>query len=482
MDPRIIRAVVLAISLCLVRTSFAQQSKPAQPLTDSLRAMFEVHQFLQAQISPDGRQVAWVESLPGPDGAPSSNAAIYVANLASPASPRRITADTAETAHEEHDFAWSADSQRFAFLSDAQTPGQLQLFVADAAAGPARQLTQVKGFLSAPAWSSDGKTIALLFTENATRPSGPLVAETPDEGLVSDDFLEQRLTLVDTTTGRTRQISAPDLYVYEFDWSPDSQRLVITAAHGNGDNNWYVAGLYTIAAASGSMNPVVEKPGMQIAGPRWSPDGKQITFIGGLMSDEPVPGGDVYIVSAAGESKRDLTSGMNATADSLTWSPDSRSLVVAGIADGQVWLARVEVEGKISTLWTRAENTAQGPFVPDISVARDGKTSAVIRQSFDSPPEVWAGETGNWKQITRRNADLKPAWGQAKSLHWKSDGFDVQGWLLYPRDFDPSKSYPLVVDVHGGPSRAHLPNWPDRWSYARALPAAGYFLLLPNPR
>jgi Tol biopolymer transport system component len=354
MNSRIVKAVVLAIGLCAaVQTSLAQKSKPEPPVRDALAAMFDVHQFLQAQISPDGKQTAWVESLPGPGGAPSSNSAIYVANLASPALPKRITAASGEAAHEEHDIAWSADSKRIAFLSDARTPGQLQLFIADAAGVSAKQLTHLKGFLSGPAWSPNGKTIALLFTENATRSSGPLVAETPDEGVVSDEFLEQRLTLVDPTTGRSRQISAADMYVYEFDWSPDSQRLVITAAHGNGDNNWYIAGLYTVAAASGSLKPVAEKPGMQIADPRWSPDGSEIAFIGGLMSDEPVPGGDVYIASVAGESKRNLTSGMKATADSLTWLPDSRSLILAGIADGQVSLDRLELDGTRSTLWSR---------------------------------------------------------------------------------------------------------------------------------
>ena len=56
------------------------------------------------------------------------------------------------------------------------------------------------------------------------------------------------------------------------------------------------------------------------------------------------------------------------------------------------------------------------------------------------------------KQITHYNDDLKPSWGKAESVEWKNDGFDVQGWLLYPADYDPAKKYPLIVKVHGGPS------------------------------
>ena len=110
-----------------------------------------------------------------------------------------------------------------------------------------------------------------------------------------------------------RQISPADMYVYEFDWAPDSKRLVITAAHGNGDDNWYIAGLFKIDASSGAMADVIAKPGMQIGVPKWSPDGKTIAFIGGLMSDEPIVGGDVYLVPEEGGSARNITSNMHQT-------------------------------------------------------------------------------------------------------------------------------------------------------------------------
>src|SRR5229473_2892547 len=104
------------------------------------------------------------------------------------APPRRISAGVADSLHAEGSVAWSPDSQEIAFLSDAAKKGQLQLYVTNAAGGAARMLTNVKGFLSTPGWSPDGKTITLLFTENATRASGPLVAETPETGEIKDAF------------------------------------------------------------------------------------------------------------------------------------------------------------------------------------------------------------------------------------------------------------------------------------------------------
>ena len=113
--------------------------------------------------------------------------------------------------------------------------------------------------------------------------------------------------------------------------------------------------------------------------------------------------------------------------------------------------------GGEKTVHTFAGHVSAGGYGIAVSLSADGQTSAAVQQSFDTPPEVWAGKLGAWKQITHKNASLRPAWGKSVSLHWKTDIGTVQGWLTYPRDFDPAKKYPLVVCVHGGPSAAVTP-------------------------
>ena len=147
--------------------------------------------------------------------------------------------------------------------------------------------------------------------------------------------------IVDPATRTVQQISPTDMYVYEFDWAPDSKRLVVTAAHGNGDDNWYFAGLFAIDAASGTMRDVLAKPGMQIAIPRWSPDGGKIAFIGGLMSDEAIVGGNVFIVPTAGGSARNLTPEMKASASWLAWASDSKKIRIAQYVDGASGIGEV---------------------------------------------------------------------------------------------------------------------------------------------
>jgi dipeptidyl aminopeptidase/acylaminoacyl peptidase len=456
------------------------QEKVATRFDDAVEAMFGVHEFQQAEVSPDGKRIAWVESIPGNDSSPATGLTIYAAELTTPESPIRITAGDGKSVFEDRDVAWSPSSDRLVFLSDAGQPGQLQLWIADATSGASRQITHLRGHLAQPSWSPDGKTVGLLFTEESASAAAARPENAPE--VVSEGFSEQRVALVDPVTGTVRQISPADMYVYEFDWAPDSRRMVVTSVRGSGSNNWWIANLFVLDASSGAMQPILDQPRMQVGMPRWAPDNSRIAFIGGLMSDQPVVGGDAYVVPATGGVARNLTAEMKMTANSITWAQDSGSLFFGGISGGQTVIETLSLDGKLSNIWTGAERIAPGRFNPRISLSRDGKVSGAIRQSFAAPPEVWAGPIGKWKQITHRNEALRSAWGKAENLHWTTDIGEVQGWLVYPRNFDPTKKYPMVVDVHGGPAAAALPSWPGRRAFSFALPSLGYFLLLPNPR
>jgi dipeptidyl aminopeptidase/acylaminoacyl peptidase len=470
------------------RLEAVEKPQAASPIHAVEKTLFATHEFKQAVISPDGKRVAWVEILIGHNGAPSGNTAIYVSEIEGKEAPKRLRAGVGAADHEETNVAWSADSKRIVFLSDAAKAGQRQLYVANVggaagSAGAAKKLTSVKGFLDKPAWSPDGKTIAVLFTENATRASGPLVAETPETGEIKDAFFEQRLAVVHVASGKLRQISPADTYIYEYDRSPDGLKFAVTAALGNGDNNWWVAELYTLEGTSGLMKSIY-KPKLQIANPVWSPDGERVAFIEGLMSDAGLTGGDIHTVSASGGEAENVTPDMKASASWLAWTADKKIVFGQWVA-GDTGIAIVDPEKKKrETLWRGGEylTAVEGGHCPTLSVTKDGKTIAIVRQSYSAAPEVWAGRVDEWKQITHRNEGLARAWGEAKSIQWKSGGHELQGWLLYPKDFDATKKYPLVVSVHGGPSWATPSQWLTPHNYAAALAGAGYFVLSPNPR
>jgi dipeptidyl aminopeptidase/acylaminoacyl peptidase len=93
---------------------------------------------------------------------------------------------------------------------------------------------------------------------------------------------------------------------------------------------------------------------------------------------------------------------------------------------------------------------------------------------------VWAGPIGQWRQITKINGNVEPIWGDARNVHWNNGDLTIQGWLVAPAKVEPGKKYPLIISVHGGPSSACSPRWLTNEN--AILPAAGYYLLCPNPR
>jgi dipeptidyl aminopeptidase/acylaminoacyl peptidase len=464
-------ALSVAAGAAVMSASPAAQA-PARSIVSLLDTLDRVRAFHDTAISPDGRRVAWVEDVSVAEG----TTAIYMRAVNDePARALSITASNDGRGHHEDGIAWSPDGHTLAFCSDAgPTGGQQQIYVIDVDSGtPAHRVTGVKGQLAQPKWSPDGRTLAVLFVAGSTQATGALVAYTPDAGVVGEVLEEQRIAIVDPATHAVREVSPANMFVYDYDWSPDGKAFAAEAVEGSGTNNYWIAQLYVVDAGSGKTTSIW-KPPLQIAGPRWSPDGRSIAVIHGIMSDEGSTGGDIFIVPSAGGAAKNVTPNLEGSARALAWRPDGR-IIFNEYIDGKSALVTVGGGGGArSTVWSAPQQVTLA------SVASRAESAAAVVQSFQQAPEVYAGPLGAWAPQTAINAAIKPLWGDVKSLHWPSDKFQVQGWLVYPANFDPARKYPLVVSVHGGPSSANVPSWPSRWN--AVLPGSGYFLLLPNPR
>jgi dipeptidyl aminopeptidase/acylaminoacyl peptidase len=465
---------ILALASALLFTQ-----APPRSIGTLLDTLDRVRGFRETAISPDGRRVAWVQDVSTAD----DTTAIHVRTIgAPPAETRAVAASDDGRAHRDSGIAWAPDGHTLAFLSDAASPGQQQLYVTDLDGhGPVRPLTSVKGQIAQPKWSPDGRQIAVLFVAGSTQATGALVAYKPDAGVVGDVEEEQRIAVVDVASGAVREVSPANMFVYDYDWSPDGQAFAAEAVEGSGTNNYWIAQLYTVRAETGETTSIW-KPPLQIAGPRWSPDGRSIAVIHGIMSDEGSTGGDIYVVPvrqaqggpAAGGAAKNVTPNLEGSARALAWRADGR-IVFQEYVDGASAIVTVGATGGARSIaWSAPQH------VTSASMTASGDAAAAVVQSFQNAPEVYAGPVGAWTVQTSVNAAIKPLWGEVKSLHWASDKYQVQGWLVYPANFDPAKKYPLVVSVHGGPSSANFPSWPQRWN--AVLPGSGYFLLLPNPR
>jgi dipeptidyl aminopeptidase/acylaminoacyl peptidase len=480
-------AAFSSILLCAATAVTASESMELPSLADTMAEVASATNYTEAAISPDARWVSWTQSTHANGQVASVGSAIYLVSVAHPQEVTEVSAAGTSKSEpsrvlQEKSVAWARDSASVAFLSDAEKAGQLQLYVMRLGDHSIRQLTHLKGFLAAPGWSPDGKRIAFLFTENAARAAGPLEAVPQETGVIGRQFLEQRIATVDLDSGVVKQISPADLYVYEYDWSPNGSTFAVTAAHGSGDNNWYVAEIYLVDCNSGAAHSIL-KSDMQIAVPRWSSDGRRIAFIGGLMSDESIASGDLYVIPAAGGLPSNLTPRSPGSTFWFAWLPKSQGIVLADALDGATGLIEVNSHtGGFRTLWQGAETiSGPGDFAFGLSLAADGKTTAIIRRSFSKPSSVWVGKVGDWRPVTR--LDWKaPPWGDAENVRWANDGFSIQGWLIPPPMIEAGRTYPMVVWVHGGPAWLKAPGWASQLDYATLLASQGYYVFFPNPR
>src|SRR5689334_24550010 len=211
------------------------------------------------------------------------------------------------------------------------------------------------------------------------------MAALPTTGIIDTAIHNQRIAILDVATGQLRQVSPPNLHVYDYDWSPDDKTFVATAAPGPGDNNWWIAQIYTIDVAEGDATSIY-KPALQVAVPRWSPDGKAVAFIEGLMSDEGSHGGDLFTIAADGQKLSNRTKDRKTSITSLFWQNPNR-IIVTEIVGGGIAISELTfrqsgsdlADNLARTIWQAPEHLHAFGNFPNFAVSKDGKFAAAVR-------------------------------------------------------------------------------------------------------
>ncbi|MES2390714.1 MAG: S9 family peptidase [Acidobacteriota bacterium] len=482
---RFARISILAASVVLLLPALQAQTTPspatAAPPARAGRGM-RFPGPSSVAMSPDGATIAW--TLRGREGA--------TLHLTSSTNPdpalEKIITPNGATACGNTDPVWSADSNWLAFTSTCtskqEKPGQEEIFVWSRASGEVKQLTHLIGNINQAAFSPDGKTLAFLFVENATRGANALEAMKPWAGVIGEDGLEiQRVWAVDLATGAGAWLTPAALHIYEFNWAPDSRQIAYIAAAPPGTNNWWVAKLYKQEASLKSQPKVVLDPntthaalhGLQIAVPRWSPDGSKIAVIGGLMSDQGSTGGDVWVVPSKGGEPTDVTPDIDGTPTFEAWLSDKE---IGFVEDrrGHTWTVDYDaIHHSQIAANDLGEVSLSGGTIKNAVVLSKACDFAFVMSGPTKGAEVFTDIKNKVTQLTHLSQGTRPG-PKFESIEWENEGFHVQGWLTYPKDYDPSKKYPLIVEVHGGPSASAGPRPETMWS------DLGYFVLNPNPR
>ncbi len=456
--------------------ALATNGGPAEVAAQDPSASRLVHRFLEVVIAPNGTYVASVEGDSPPGGSSPDIRDLVVRRVADGAETHVALPCGRVPQCWPSAPAWSPDSRHLSFALRTPSTHSYAVYDVTVAGANLTRLLSFSGTIADLKYSSEGR-LALLAVESARKEVGATEAGVAVAGDLDEARPGQRIaTLVD---GALRWESPPNLFVYQYDWRPGGAGFVGTAAPGDGDNNWWTAKIY--AFAPGGEARVLYQPvdlRQQLADPTVSRDGKTVAFIAGIMSDLVSTGGDVYSVDLESGAALNMTPTIRATGTSLAWSCQGklRAALLAGDQQQIVELGTGRSALTPRLLWSGTA-TLHGEYA-GASWACPSETLATAYESYTQPPEIRVGHLGKWRDLTHVNAGMTARF-EARSLVWRNDGFNVQGWLLLP--LHATGRVPLVTVLHGGPAAASRPSFSGP-SLRTALIQRGWAVFYPNPR
>jgi dipeptidyl aminopeptidase/acylaminoacyl peptidase len=360
-----------------------------------------------------------------------------------------------------------------------------RLIVADPAAGQAGWAEhRLPVFAEQVTWTADGLVVLAADpgADTASLTSGkPLAGEAEDPVVARAAAGWRRLWRVDAATGTAAPVSPEDLAVWEFAPIPGGGAVVVGSADPS-EAGWYHSSLIVLDAA-GQRTRVLRESPWQLSSPTVSPDGQRVAYVEGWASDRGLLAGEVQL------------SGLDGTGTGTP--PTSPSPFIADVdvtwlswsADGRLWLAGWHhlgtawgwADGADVTAQTENASCLNSRWHPEVVPLPDG-TVLTTRSTPELPPEVvrlrHGGEAVPWTSLNARLAGSRNL--RVRELRWKAaDGTEIEGLLAEPAG-SARGPVPLVADIHGGPSLAWHHSWDLPW--AEVLTAAGYAVLLANPR
>jgi len=432
------------------------------------------------RISPDGRYVAYqVQETNWEDNAFETE--IWIA-VTSTGDRYQLTNAKKSSSNPQ----WSPDSKRIAFVSDRD--GKRQLYLIAPNGGEALQLTTLETGVNGFAWSSDGRRIAFTAADPETKARKDRKEKYGEFEVVQDDYTFAHLWMIDVPADlkekkieAVRLTNGSDYSVNAFSWSPDSSRIAFSAAKNPDISMSGTNDVYVLTVADKSIKRIVDAKGPD-SNPVWSPDGRQIAY-------QTANGREFYyytnsyiaVIPAAGGAARVLTGIFDESPGLLDWSPDG--IYFNGLQKTSSALFRLNpATGAIEQVSAPA-----GFGASQFSFTSDFKQAAFVGAGANDYPEVYVSSTKSFqpRKLTAMSEQMKDLrLARREVIQWKStDGTTIEGVLIKPAGFDPSKKYPLLVVIHGGPTGVDTPVVrADRYYPIEMFAAKGALILRPNYR
>ncbi|MGH9823936.1 MAG: S9 family peptidase, partial [Blastocatellia bacterium] len=457
--------------------AFINVAARAQQKTDRLTPMdmFNIQYVADPQISPDGHKIVYVRRF-NDVMTDKGYSNLWIIDFDGGGNRPLTTGN-----YSDNSPLWSPDGTRIIFVSNRD--GKPQIYLRWMDTGQTAKITNLEFSPSGIAWSPDGKSVAFVsMTPTAppkvgTMPAAPAGAKWEPPARVYDSLIyrfngigylphaSEQLFVIPADGGTPHQLTSGD---HPFGgiggfsqpqpvWTPDG-KYIVTSANRRPDYEYEPldSDIYQFSVEDGSVKALTARHGPDNS-PAISPDGQHIAYTG---FDEHFLGYEVnhlYVMNRDGSGSHQLATSLDRDIQEPTWASDGSGLYFVYDDQGDTKLGFCTLDGSVKTL---ADHLGSGGSAygggAAFTIARNGNF-AVTRTSPSDPGNIFVGTIGNssTRIITNVNEGLfaQRKLGQVEEIWYNSsvDQRKVEGWIIKPPDFDPSKKYPFIIEIHGGP-------------------------------
>ena len=474
----------LGVVAALAVPTMTAQSRETRKL--QLDDFFNIESVSNPRISPDGTQIVytrgWVDKVND-----RRSSALWI--MTPDGSKNRFLTNGSGA-------IWSPDGTRIAFTREGEPNGsQIWVRWMDAE-GATTQITHLDQSPSNLQWAPDGKSIAftMLVPKRETwpirmpsRPEGakwieaPRIVESLTYRADRQGFIDQGLDqifLVPAEGGTPRQLTEGPHDYSAFSLTPDGKEVVFSAGRGqNWEREYRQTDVYALNVATGALRQLTSRSGPDTS-PVISPDGRWIAYLGYDYTTDTYIDNEMYVMGINGSGMRHMTPKFDRSPQDLTWAPDSSGIYFTADDSGSRNLHLAPLDGPITTVTKGVHLITLG------DLNKSGQAVGTLT-SFHKPGDIISFSLSNpgvLKQLTHVNDDVlsQVKLGDVEEIWYSSlDNYKIQGWLMKPPDFDPSKKYPLMLSIHGGPHAMYGVGFNFGW---QEHAANGYLVLYVNPR
>tara|TARA_B100001057_G_scaffold195942_1_gene196652 strand:- start:2843 stop:4849 length:2007 start_codon:yes stop_codon:yes gene_type:complete len=478
----------LILIILIIPNLYSQSNKIFKPLD-----VFDLEYVSNMQISPDGTQVLYQRNFK--DIMTDKNYSnIWIINFDG-TDNRPITTGNRNDVSP----SWSNLGDKFIFKSNVEKNSQIYLY--DLENKSIQKLSNFNKSIGSVSWSKDDKYLSFTsFVENEKdklikmpkKPKGAKWNNPPVEitdlnyKYDSSGFRKPGVVQVFTLPidgGTPRQVTYLKKNAGNPIWLSNNEIVFSANLNDDSEINPTNSEIYLLDLETGKHKQLTDRVGPDFS-PIISNDRNKIAYLG---FDEKLLGfqqNSIYIMSLDGSKKTKIPLDIDRNISNINWSGDDKKIFFQYDDQGMTKMGSTNIKGRFESIIDEIGGLSYGrPYSGGSYSISKNERYAFTYGNVHNPSDLATGYKGSKNRLTNLNRDLfdYKKLGDVEEI-WYESSFDqkmIQGWIVKPPNFDESKKYPLILEIHGGP----FTNYGFRFSpEVQLFAAAGYVVLYTNPR